>query len=102
MRRFESPFISRVDLPASKPENTTQPLPRPKPVERELGDNNLPPLEKCCEASCWARWKDHEPCYGKVQVISEASEEYIHGCEGHPEYKGKYKPFVPAGAVEVP
>ncbi len=94
-----SPFARRVDLPARKPENTVEPPPA-LVLSEQLLEDDLPILEKCCEAECWARWKDHEPCYGRVQVIAEdkAKDRYIHGCAGHPEHHGKYVLYRPGGS----
>ena len=67
----------------------------------------LPPVVPCACGDACARedWDDAEPCYGTVEVIDEEygdGEEdgqswhtWVHGCEGHRELHGPYKPFVP-------
>ena len=71
----------------------------------------LPPVVPCsCGDTCTREgWVDEEPCYGTVEVIDEEYGEgvsdgnldgvpwhdWTHGCEGHRELHGPYKPFVP-------
>lgn len=49
----------------------------------------------CCNyGSCWNERDEAEPCWGVTEAIDEEYTEddywWIHGCQGHLEYFGKY------------
>jgi hypothetical protein len=58
------------------------------------------PLTMCCstENQCWAAGTEGEPCWGQVYAIDEDCADdpelrtWLHGCEGHEDRFGKYKP----------
>lgn len=69
----------------------------------------MKPLRLCCtsENNCHAADTPGEPCWGRVAAIDEDCVDdpelrtWVHGCEGHEDRFGKYKP-EPAGDPPAP